>query len=48
MKGDMYLARSSDDGIWKRAEYGSAVTSLFKYEPGMDVNASILLKSVNR
>ena len=30
MKGDMYLARSSNDEILKRAEYGGAVTSLLK------------------
>jgi formate dehydrogenase subunit beta len=31
MKGDMYLARSSDDAIFKKAEYGGAVTSLLKF-----------------
>lgn len=31
MKGDMYLARSSDDGILKRAENGGVVTSLLKF-----------------
>jgi formate dehydrogenase subunit beta len=31
MKGDMYLARSSDDEILKKAEYGGAVTSLLKF-----------------
>jgi formate dehydrogenase subunit beta len=31
MKGDMYLARSSDDEISKRAECGGAVTSLLKF-----------------
>ena len=31
MKGDMYLARSSDEEVLKRAKYGSAVTSLLKF-----------------
>ena len=31
MKGDMYLACSSDGKILKRAEYGGAVTSLLKF-----------------
>jgi formate dehydrogenase subunit beta len=31
MKGDMYLARSSDDGILEKAECGGAVTSLLKF-----------------
>ena len=31
MKGDMYLVRSSDDEILKRAESGGAVTSLLKF-----------------
>ena len=31
MKGNMYLARSSDDEIFKKAEYGGAVTSLLKF-----------------
>jgi formate dehydrogenase subunit beta len=31
MKGDMYLAGSSDDEILKRAECGGAVTSLLKF-----------------
>jgi formate dehydrogenase subunit beta len=31
MKGDMYLARSSDDDILRRAECGGAVTSLLKF-----------------
>jgi formate dehydrogenase subunit beta len=31
MKGDMYLARSSDDEISKRAECGGVVTSLLKF-----------------
>jgi len=31
MKGDMYLAQSSDDEILKRAECGGAVTSLLKF-----------------
>ncbi|HEX76688.1 MAG TPA: formate dehydrogenase [Dehalococcoidia bacterium] len=31
MKGDMYLARSSDDEILKRSEHGGAVTSLLKF-----------------
>jgi formate dehydrogenase subunit beta len=31
MKGDMYLARSSDDNILKSAECGGAVTSLLKF-----------------
>jgi formate dehydrogenase subunit beta len=31
MKGDMYLIRSSDDEILKRAECGGAVTSLLKF-----------------
>ncbi len=31
MKGDMYLARSSDDEIFKKSEYGGAVTSLLKF-----------------
>jgi formate dehydrogenase subunit beta len=31
MKGNMYLARSSDDEIFKKSEYGGAVTSLLKF-----------------
>ena len=31
MKGDMYLARSFDDGISKRAECGGVVTSLLRF-----------------
>jgi formate dehydrogenase subunit beta len=31
MKGDMYLARSSDDAILNKAEYGGAVTALLKF-----------------
>ena len=31
MKGDMYLAWSSDEEILKRAEYGGAVTSLLEF-----------------
>ena len=31
MKGDMYLARSSDDEILKKSEHGGAVTSLLKF-----------------
>jgi len=31
MKGDMYLARSSDDKILKKSEHGGAVTSLLKF-----------------
>lgn len=31
MKGDMYLAQSSDGEILNRAEYGGAVTSLLKF-----------------
>jgi len=31
MEGDMYLARSSDDEIFKKSEYGGAVTSLLKF-----------------
>jgi len=31
MKGDMYLAQSSDDEILKKSEYGGAVTSLLKF-----------------
>jgi formate dehydrogenase subunit beta len=31
MKGDMYLARSSDDEILEKAECGGAVTSLLKF-----------------
>ena len=31
MKGDMYLAWSTDEEILKRAEYGGAVTSLLKF-----------------
>lgn len=31
MKGDMYLAQSSDDETLKKAEYGGAVTSLLKF-----------------
>jgi len=31
MKGDMYLARSSDDEIHKKSECGGAVTSLLKF-----------------
>jgi len=31
MKGDMYLARSSDDAIFEKAECGGAVTSLLKF-----------------
>jgi formate dehydrogenase subunit beta len=31
MKGDMYLARSSDDEIFEKAECGGAVTSLLKF-----------------
>lgn len=31
MKGDMYLARSSDDEILNKAEYGGAVTALLRF-----------------
>ncbi|MEA1872125.1 MAG: Coenzyme F420 hydrogenase/dehydrogenase, beta subunit C-terminal domain [Chloroflexota bacterium] len=31
MKGDMYLAQSSDDEILKKSEHGGAVTSLLKF-----------------
>jgi formate dehydrogenase subunit beta len=31
MKGDMYLARSSDDEIFEKSECGGAVTSLLKF-----------------
>ena len=31
MNGDMYVARSSDDNILTKAEYGGAVTSLLKF-----------------
>jgi formate dehydrogenase subunit beta len=31
MKGDMYLARSSNDEILKKSEHGGAVTSLLKF-----------------
>jgi len=31
MKGDMYLARSSDGEIFKKSEHGGAVTSLLKF-----------------
>jgi formate dehydrogenase subunit beta len=31
MKGDMYLAQSSDDAILKKSEHGGAVTSLLKF-----------------
>jgi formate dehydrogenase subunit beta len=31
MKGDMYLARSSDDGILNKSEYGGLVTALLKF-----------------
>jgi len=31
MKGDMYIARSSDKEILEKAEYGGAVTSLLKF-----------------
>jgi formate dehydrogenase subunit beta len=31
VKGDMYLARSSDDEILKKSEHGGAVTSLLKF-----------------
>ena len=31
MKGDMYIARSSDREILEKAEYGGAVTSLLKF-----------------
>jgi formate dehydrogenase subunit beta len=31
MKGDMYIARSSDKEILDKAEYGGAVTSLLKF-----------------
>jgi formate dehydrogenase subunit beta len=31
MKGDMYLARSSDDEILEKSEHGGAVTSLLKF-----------------
>ena len=31
MKGDMYLARSTDERILERAEYGGVVTSLLKF-----------------
>ena len=31
MKGDKWLARSTDEEILKRAEYGGAVTSLLKF-----------------
>ena len=31
MKGDVYLARSTDERILKRAEYGGVVTSLLKF-----------------
>ncbi len=31
MKGDMYLAQSSDDAILKKSEHGGVVTSLLKF-----------------
>ena len=51
MKGDMYIARSSDKEIREKAEYGGAVTSLLKFalESGrMDAVLAVRARDGNR
>jgi len=48
MKGDMYLAWSSDEEILKRAEHGGAVTSLLKFAlESKAVNGVLTIKARN-
>jgi len=48
MKGDMYLAQSSDDAILKKSEHGGVVTSLLKFAlESKRVDAVLAIKARN-
>jgi len=51
MKGDMYIARSSDKGILEKAEHGGVVTSLLKFaleSKGVDAVVAVKARDGNR